>query len=275
MATLKIFVSHSHHDDALCRQLVADLRTADTDVWYDEHNLGSGQLIDTIERELRDRPVFIVILSPPALSSPWVRDETKWAYNLYRRDQTQRIILPVLAQTIREQDLWLFLEDFKRIEAPGIQPYAPDEVSQRVMQSLSLTPRGIPQIPVGPQPTETADDLIARAKALRAQNKHYEALPLLQKATELAPDNYETWVQFGFTLDDLHIYHDALISYDRGIQLNPTSAWAYQLKGVTFRNLKRYEEALAANEQALTLFPTYVLAWYGKGSTFRSLNRNE
>ena len=55
MATLEIFVSHSHEDDAFCRLLVDALRHAGADVWYDEHNLVSGQLLDVIEHELRAR----------------------------------------------------------------------------------------------------------------------------------------------------------------------------------------------------------------------------
>jgi hypothetical protein len=113
----RIFVSHSHEDDAFCRALVAGLRQAGADVWYDEHNLGSGQLLDTVERELRERPVFVLVLSPAALQSPWVRDETKWAFTRLRRDPS-RILLPVLARTVEEDAIWLFLQDFKRVEAP-------------------------------------------------------------------------------------------------------------------------------------------------------------
>jgi hypothetical protein len=34
---LKVFVSHSHQDDAFCCLLVGALRQAGSDVWYDEH----------------------------------------------------------------------------------------------------------------------------------------------------------------------------------------------------------------------------------------------
>src|SRR5689334_5381494 len=86
MAQMRIFVSHSHQDNAFCHVLVKALRGAGVDVWYDEHNMGSGRLGPTIEREERERPVFVVILSPAALHSPWVEDETRWAYGLWRND---------------------------------------------------------------------------------------------------------------------------------------------------------------------------------------------
>lgn len=83
---MKIFVSHSHKDAAACHALVDALRGAGADVWYDEHNMGSGKLMEAVERELRARPVFVVIFSPAALASEWVREESSWAYKLYRRD---------------------------------------------------------------------------------------------------------------------------------------------------------------------------------------------
>ena len=117
---LKVFVSHSHQDDAFCRQLVAALRGAGADVWYDEHNMGPGQLGPTIEHELRVRPVFVLILSPAALTSAWVEDESRWAYSFYRKERA-RTILPVLAAPVSDHDIWVFLQDFKRIEAAGVQ----------------------------------------------------------------------------------------------------------------------------------------------------------
>src|SRR5258708_21757227 len=104
MSTLKVFVSHSHEDDAFCRQLVSALRQAEADVWYDEHNLGSGQLLDTIESELRVRPVFVLILSGAALRSQWVRNETKWAFTQLQREP-ERILLPVLASAVEQNDI--------------------------------------------------------------------------------------------------------------------------------------------------------------------------
>jgi hypothetical protein len=130
-----IFVSHSHQDAAFCQELVVALRAAGANVWYDEHNMGSGQLTPTIERELRARSIFVVILSPSAIQSQWVAEETLWAYNLYRGENT-RTILPVLAAPVNERDIWLFLQNFKRIELPGGQPYPKAEAIGRVVAAM-------------------------------------------------------------------------------------------------------------------------------------------
>src|SRR5262249_42615594 len=64
----RLFVSHSHQpeDLAWCQTFVEALRTAGLDVWFDDQNLGYGALGDVIERELRARDVFVVVLSPAA-----------------------------------------------------------------------------------------------------------------------------------------------------------------------------------------------------------------
>lgn len=66
-STPRIFVSHSHKNNAFCAEVVRALRGAGADVWYDDENLQVGQLGPTIERELRERPVFIVVLSLASL----------------------------------------------------------------------------------------------------------------------------------------------------------------------------------------------------------------
>jgi TIR domain len=146
MSQMRIFVSHSHEDDNFCQVLVQALRQAGADMWYDEHNMGSGRLGPTIEREVRERPVFVVILSPAALRSPWVEDETRWAYGLLRKDAS-RLIQPVSAAALHEDDIWLFLRDFKRVEAPGLKSLPRDEAVRRTVRALALTPVGTAPAP--------------------------------------------------------------------------------------------------------------------------------
>jgi hypothetical protein len=162
MAQMKVFVSHSSTDKATCDAYVTALRRAGADVWYDEHNLGAGQLMDEIQRELHARPVFVVLLSQPALASKWVQRECKWAYTLADQDPS-RIILPVVVSAIDPKELlaaMLFLSDFKRIEGPGNKPYPQPEAIERTLRLLELTPAGARPAPAAPQPAESAADLL-------------------------------------------------------------------------------------------------------------------
>jgi tetratricopeptide (TPR) repeat protein len=269
MAQLRVFVSHSSSDKAFADALVSALRQAGADVWYDEHNLGAGQLLDDIQRELAARPAFIVVLSKAAFASAWAQRECNWAFNLYSREP-ERIVLPVVAQPIEPADFnaMLYLEDFKRIEGPGHQPYPQAEAIERTLRLLALTPTGQAPTPTTRQPSESVEDLIAHGKALNAQKRYDEALPFFERATQLAPHNFDAWFNLGNAHGDMGRYGEALAAYDRALALDPNFAVAWTGKGNALWGLKRYryEEALAAYDQALAPDPNLAVAWCNKGS---------
>jgi tetratricopeptide (TPR) repeat protein len=272
MSALTVFVSHSHEDDTFCRQLVAALRGAGADVWYDEHYLGSDQLLDIIERELRARTVFILVLSEAALHSQEVRNETEWAF-ARQQFETGRILLPVLASAVEENDIWLWLQDFKRIEASGVLPFPADEAVRRTLLALALTPAGETRVAQVPQPSESAEELVTRGKALQAQGDHGEAVPFFECAMQRDPQSWVAWHSLGYSLIMLTRYADALPATERAITINPSSASSWTNKGTALYNLRGFAEALAAYEQALALNPKDATAWRGKGSALYNLKR--
>ncbi len=276
---LRVFVSHSHEDGDFCRVLVAALRAGGADVWYDEHNLGAGQLRDVIQRELGRRPIFVPILSKAAFASHWVKRETVWADELFERDP-QRVILPVTAGPIARDDFdpetgWLFLHDFKRIEAPGYRPYPAEEAARRLLRALALSVNGEMGAQPAAEPQEGVDDLLNRGKALQAQGKHVEALALFQRAAQLAANSFDVWFNIAYALDDLGEYEQAIIAWDRALQIDPNRAAAWSNMGIALLVLGRREEALAAYSRALTLDPDYPNAWSNMGTTLGSLGRSE
>jgi hypothetical protein len=92
---------------------------------------------------------------------------------------TARLLLPVLAAPLaREEDIWLFLRDFKRVEAPGYRPYPPAEAAKQLLVALGLATTGRAAPPLQPnaiaadEPSggldeetrrDRVDDLLARA----------------------------------------------------------------------------------------------------------------
>ncbi len=285
MSTMRIFVSHSHQNNAFCAGLVQALRSAEADVWYDNESLQTGQLGPIIEREIRERPVFLVVLSPAALASRWVEDETRWAYKLRGRDPS-RIILPVLAEPLAGEDnIWLFLQDFKRVEASGIKPYPQAEAVNRTLHALQLTvpgeaplpttllPAESAPLPAAPQPAESADDLMTRGRALQAQNRHAEALPHFERATQLDPRSLDARVNLGWTLIVLKRYEEALDAFDRALALDTTNAYARNGKGAALHGLTRRRESLVAYDQVLAIAPNDADAWYNKGAALYELKQ--
>src|SRR5579872_1511198 len=63
-------------------------------------------------------------------------------------------------------------------------------------------------------PTESADVLIARGKALVQQQNYAAAIPLLERATQLAPDSFDAWSNLGFALVQEQRPADGVAAYD-------------------------------------------------------------
>src|SRR5262249_12710151 len=129
MARQRIFVSHSHADDAICRALVAALRRAGADVWCDERShsptRGQGPRVDTVplrettQAGLLARPICIVVLSSAALACERVREECAWACDLAAGEPDRRVLAVVAAPyTASELDALPCLQSVPRVAVP-------------------------------------------------------------------------------------------------------------------------------------------------------------
>lgn len=102
--TPRIFASHSSTDNVFGQQLTDDLRKMGYDTWYDSSPgrdasglVGGDPWWERIQLELTERPIFVVILSPAAMASAWVRDEVSMAWQ-QKNSSRGKVIIPVLFQ---------------------------------------------------------------------------------------------------------------------------------------------------------------------------------
>lgn len=75
MTTPRVFVSHASSDVAFATNLGRDLRQLGADVWMDSSHLGAGDFVDRINDALQRSDVFVLVLTPAAVASQWVRQE--------------------------------------------------------------------------------------------------------------------------------------------------------------------------------------------------------
>src|SRR6266567_6739563 len=75
----KVFLSYKREDAARVKKLVAALREAGLDVWWDEDIPASAPWEATIERALADAKAVIVCWSPASVASENVRSEARVA----------------------------------------------------------------------------------------------------------------------------------------------------------------------------------------------------
>jgi hypothetical protein len=96
-------VSYSRTDQDFALKLVHDLRQrlggGEETVWLDMQQLQGGQTFaQVIEEEIRDRPVFIVVVSPDSMTSRFVQFEIGLAVTMDLAEDSpgEKLIVPVL-----------------------------------------------------------------------------------------------------------------------------------------------------------------------------------
>ena len=157
----RIFISHSHLDNEFGTRLAQDLRQAlgdESAVWYDV--LGGLHGGDTwwekIVEELTTRKVFIVVLSPEAVVSLWVRDEINLAWSL-KNSKEGKLIIPLL---YRECKVRADLYTLQVISF--LSPNTYETAFKELLLALGLSTAGIDEpAPIAPhQPVDTGTALI-------------------------------------------------------------------------------------------------------------------
>ncbi len=108
----RMFISHSHDDSVFCARLSNYIQQCipESDVFYSSRDIGINNFQKEIGRQIASREVFIVVISPKSVVSPWVGLECEQALRAWVKDQERpepqrqgRVIIPVLHK--RDADL--------------------------------------------------------------------------------------------------------------------------------------------------------------------------
>lgn len=146
MAAPRVFVSHSHQDDAFTQRLVVDLKAAGADVWVDVAGVGADDFQERINRALASCDWFLLVLTPQAIASPWVRMEVHAGIRLKVQERMQAII-QVLAEPVDQVNIPPTWGTFNHFDATLDYPTA----RNRVLGVL-----GLAALPAQPQETPIA-----------------------------------------------------------------------------------------------------------------------
>jgi TIR domain len=185
MAKPKIFVSHSTKDTAFASTLVNDLNTAGAQAWMDVNDLGAGNFQANISKALADCEWFLLVLTPNALSSDWVRMEVDAAIRLKHQKRIKELIF-IKAADVDHTDfpaLWGVFNVFdatadyatalaKTVKEVGLSPITKDSAPT---STTSVDPANAfeKSAPVGMLVSSGNADLTRHnySKALSAPNK--------------------------------------------------------------------------------------------------------
>jgi formylglycine-generating enzyme required for sulfatase activity len=145
MASPRVFVSYSHHDDAFTVRLVGDLTTAGAIVRLDVGDVGADDFKERINRALASCEWFLLVLTPSALKSSWVMLEMDMALRLWVYGRV-RDVIQLLAEPVDHADIPATWGNFTHIDAT--RDYA--SARGRVLDAL-----GLPPFPDSPNPSNT------------------------------------------------------------------------------------------------------------------------
>jgi len=97
----RVFLSHSHADKELVRDVANRLRASNIEVWIDEAELKIGDsLLQTIEHGLDSSDFIVFFISGNSLKSPWTRQELNVALTRQVSGEGGAILLPILLEDV-------------------------------------------------------------------------------------------------------------------------------------------------------------------------------
>ncbi|HXD12016.1 MAG TPA: TIR domain-containing protein [Anaerolineales bacterium] len=132
------FVSYSRADTTQQHKIVAELRGRGVNVWVDTENLvpGSPAWEREIERSIRNAAGIIVLLSPAANNSEWVRREISFT------EENDKRIFPVLIHGDENDSIPLRLSSHQRVDLRRNFTQGLDQLADALKDHLGVTAVG-------------------------------------------------------------------------------------------------------------------------------------
>ena len=111
---MKVFISHADTDKTFVRKVVAGLEEAGFEAWDASREILPGDnWADITARALQESEAMVVLLSPDALRSGWVRREIDYALGEQR--YANRLI-PVLPKELNEEEIPWILRHLRMVQ---------------------------------------------------------------------------------------------------------------------------------------------------------------
>ena len=116
----QVFISHAHEDAEFAHRLAADLRARGWRIWIVPDSIRPGEKwVAAINHGLEESGVFLVVLTPAAVASKWVTDETNVAKEMQQEGELR--LIPLGVADCRVPPLWRV---HQRISFTGAYPGA-------------------------------------------------------------------------------------------------------------------------------------------------------
>ena len=141
-AHIRVFISHSSKNSNFVEKLVERLREHYIPTWYSPRNMPGGYFSESIQQALNRCDWFLVVLSPDALKSEWVKKETKLAMD---DDHFRGKVLPVLAESCNWSSIHKNIEYYQLFD----YVFHPMEAGKKLLDTLGVDLHIFPPVMAG------------------------------------------------------------------------------------------------------------------------------
>jgi len=169
----RVFISHAHEDAKFAHRLADDLRQRSWRVWIAPESILPGEKwAEAIDRGLSECGAFVIALTPDAVRSRWVRDETFVAIELEKKGQVRFVPLDVAPCDVPH--LWSayqripFQNDYGRGLTELLDTLKLERHAQKTVQPIALRPptqlEDTGRSPIIPKPQRLLSDRLSSLK---------------------------------------------------------------------------------------------------------------
>jgi tetratricopeptide (TPR) repeat protein len=235
---VKIFVSYSRRDAGdFANQIQKHLSTFNYNIFTDVDSIPAGEIwSNTIEENISNCDIFVVIVTHGALQSPHVEKEVLQA------QKEKKTIVPCFHSGARTRYMKWELNKIQGVEFTDEYQLARDLFLKIDIETIDK-----------PQPG--SNDTTTRG--------------------EIFADSYQRHLDIAKDFEDIGEYNRSLKQYEKVIEKFPDTFLLIYKKALFLERIKRYEEALTAIEQAIDIEPKNPDVWYHKGSILEKMKRYE
>lgn len=118
-----------------------------------------------------------------------------------------------------------------------------------------------------------ADELMRQAQTAMSKGRPEEAISLLSKAIDKAPDRPELYILRSRARDSAGKFDAALQDASKYIELTPNEAYGYLNRARVYLSLEKPESAMADANKAIELAPDEPDGYYRRADVFLSMNK--
>ena len=100
-----------------------------------------------------------------------------------------------------------------------------------------------------------AEECAVLKEQVKKERSILKRLTLYKSAVSICPDDAALIYSYGFNLERMRKYKDALLQYQRVTELDPSNAKAFFNMGDIYRNQEKKYEAIRSYQQGLKISP--------------------